>query len=480
MAAGETGRIHALGNMDRAMIRRFGVNSASRRFKLAGAAVLMAVPLASVAAQQPVAPQPRAPQPSQVAPQPRAPQPLSPALATPPVVEAQPVVLPPVAPAWQLSDAQALLAVIQGIEAEGLIPADYKPDELRAAIAAGMGVALNEAATRSFTWLAEDLRDGRTPMESRKQWFVVDPDADLMPASALLSKALEYHDVAGVLDGLAPLHPDYQALKAALAATPKTDTKARALLRVNLDRWRWLARDLGKQYLITNVPEYQLRLTVNDKIVRTYRTVVGSPRTPTPQLAEIVEGVVFNPTWTVPQSIVVGEGLGAQLLRSPKRDYKVTKGADGFISVVQQPGPNNALGLVKLDMPNRHAIFLHDTPSRHLFATENRALSHGCVRTERALELGITLAILMAGKTPEESAAISTSGTYTKVPMTKHLPIYITYFTMGRDINGKLSTYKDIYGRDVPVLASFAAPRQLKTGQRVNTQPIIPLENGGI
>jgi L,D-transpeptidase YcbB len=190
--------------------------------------------------------------------------------------------------------------------------------------------------------------------------------------------------------------------------------------------------------------------------------------------------VVFNPTWTVPQSIVVGEGLGAQLLRSPRAGYKVTKGADGFLTVVQQPGPSNSLGLVKLDMPNRHAIFLHDTPSRHLFANAERAYSHGCIRTERALELGITLAILMAGKTPEESAAISTSGTYTKVPMTKHLPIYITYFTMGRDITGKLSTYKDIYGRDVPVLASFAAPRQLKTGQRVSTQPVIPLQNGGI
>src|SRR5690606_10733901 len=148
--------------------------------------------------------------------------------------------------------------------------------------------------------------------------------------------------------------------------------------------------------------EFQPRLTVNNKIIRTYRTIVGKPgRTATPQLAETVEGVIFNPTWTVPQSIVKGEGLGARALNNPgwarANGYKVTRGANGYVGVVQQPGPNNSLGLMKLDMPNPHAIFLHDTPSRNLFAQDDRALSHGCIRTERALELAMTIAILGQG-----------------------------------------------------------------------------------
>ncbi len=187
-----------------------------------------------------------------------------------------------------------------------------------------------------------------------------------------------------------------------------------------MDRWRWLARDLGPQYLITNVPEFQLRLTVKDRIISTYRTVVGKPgRTATPQLAEMVEGVVFNPTWTVPQSIVKGEGLGAKVLANPawakRNGYVGTKGANGYISVVQQPGPGNSLGQMKLEMPNPHAIFFHDTPSRHLFANDSRALSHGCIRTERALELAITMAILGKGASKDEAVAISSSGKYTKV-----------------------------------------------------------------
>jgi murein L,D-transpeptidase YcbB/YkuD len=365
---------------------------------------------------------------------------------------------------WSVPDAQQLLAVVEGIGAEGLDPRDYRPEALRQAIARGPSPQLDQLASEAFVWLVEDLRDGRTPMEARKQWFVVDPDPDLLPTGELLAKALAGRDVAATLASLAPTHPDYAALRAELARTPASQTKQRAMIRANMDRWRWLARDLGGQYLITNVPEYQLRLTVNDKIIRTYKTIVGKPgRTATPQLAETVEGVIFNPTWTVPQSIVKGEGLGAKVLNNPgwarTAGYKATKAADGNVYVVQQPGPGNSLGMMKLDMPNPHAIFLHDTPARNLFNNENRALSHGCIRTERALELAMTIAILGQGASKDEAVAISTSGEYTRVPVVKTMPVYITYFTMGRDIEGNLRAFNDIYGRDAPVLASFNAPR---------------------
>ena len=369
----------------------------------------------------------------------------------------------PVVQQWTSGDARKLLAAIQAIGAEGLDPLDYHPAALEQAIAFGAGPELDRVASESFAWLVEDLRDGRTPMQARKQWFVIDPDPDLMPTGQVMTKALASHDIAGTLAGLDPTHPDYAALRAELAATPASDAKKRKLIRANMDRWRWLGRDLGGQYLITNVPEFQLRLTVNDHIIRTYKTIVGKPTSPTPQLAETVEGVIFNPTWSVPQSIVVKEGLGAKVMGNPAwaktAGYKGTKAADGTIYVVQQPGPTNSLGVVKLDMPNPHAIFLHDTPARGLFAQANRALSHGCIRTERALELGMTIAILGQGASKDEAIAISTSGEYKRVPVVKTMPVYITYFTMGRDIEGNLRTFNDLYGRDAPVLAALDAPR---------------------
>ena len=370
----------------------------------------------------------------------------------------------PVVQDWSIAHARALVGVIEGIGAEGLDPADYNLPQLKTLIAAGPSAELNALASRSFVWLVEDLRDGRTPMSARVQWFVVDPDRDRFRARDVLAEALETGDIAGTLLQLNPTHSDYARLRTELANTPASQVAKRKLIRANMDRWRWLQRDLGNIYLLTNVPEYQLRLHAGDKMW-TYRTIVGKPgRTATPQLAEMVEGVVFNPTWTVPQSIVVGEGLGARVLGNPAwaraNGYTGSRGANGYITVVQQPGPGNSLGRMKLEMPNPHAIFFHDTPSRHLFAQESRALSHGCIRTERALELAMTMAILGKGASRDEAVEIATSGKYTRVTNERQVPAYITYFTMGVDIEGNLRTFEDIYGRDAPVLASLDKPRE--------------------
>ena len=133
--------------------------------------------------------------------------------------------------------------------------------------------------------------------------------------------------------------------------------------------------------------------------------------------------------------------------------------------------------MMKIDMPNPHAIYLHDTPSKQYFNSPVRAYSHGCIRTERAVELGMTMAILGAQMPAAEAAEISRSGEYTKVPMTRTFPVYLTYFTMARDIDGAMRKFDDIYDRDKPVLTSFAAPRELKTTQRKSDEAIIELDN---
>ncbi|MEQ8773098.1 MAG: hypothetical protein RIC51_09725 [Erythrobacter sp.] len=175
----------------------------------------------------------------------------------------------PLVAQWSLSQAEKLVAFIEGIAVEGLDPADYDLQALRTALASGPSEELDALASKNFVWLVEDLRDGRTPMEARKQWFVIDPDRDRYRTGDLLEKALESGDIAGTLTSLNPSYPDYARLRDALAATPAEEVEKRKLIRANMDRWRWLPRDLGKLYLITNVPEYQLRLTVGGKPLKT-------------------------------------------------------------------------------------------------------------------------------------------------------------------------------------------------------------------
>ena len=411
----------------------------------------------------------------------------APETAVPPAIPAVPRDAPLVAPImhWPAADARMLLGVIRTIDNEGLIPADYKPDALEAAIATGEGPDLDTAASTSFAWLIEDLRDGRTPMKARRQWFAFDKDRDVYPTDKVMAAALDNHDIAGALFALDPTYPDYALLRETLAKTPEKSVKVRDSIRANMDRWRWFSRDLGEFYLMTNVPEFQLRLVRKDRIVRTYRTIVGKPgKTATPQLSELVQGVIFNPTWTVPQSIVVGEGLGSKygsVAAAKAAGYAMTKFADGTITMVQQPGPANSLGYVKLDMPNAHAIFLHDTPSRGLFAQDFRALSHGCVRTEGIKTLGIALSMIGGGKTADEAALISDSRKYTRVAMDKRqMPVYIGYFTMAQSIDGLLKPFADIYGRDTAVVASFAAPRAPKTGQRMIDEKVVAIAEPGV
>lgn len=388
--------------------------------------------------------------------------PVQPPVASPAVVVPVPVTPPPIiAPSWTRADAQALLAAITTIGKRGLIPADYEPDVLKAAIAAGEGVPLNELATRSFSRLISDLRDGRTPASARVEWFVKDPDADAMPTDALIARALASHDIEGTLASVEPTHPDYAALKAALAATPATDKAKINTIRTNLERWRWLPRELGPRYVYVNVPEYMVRVVGKGRNIATYRAIVGAPKTPTPQLAEIATGMIIHPTWTVPRSIIK-ESVGALIARSPARakaqGYRWT-GSGASLSVVQEYGPGNSLGAMKLDMPNPHAIFLHDTPAKALFNKPVRALSHGCIRTDRATEFAILMSILQAGTDHREAAEIFKRGLNDRIAFTDQVPVFINYFTMASSGDGKLGSFPDVYGRDAPVIASFAKPR---------------------
>jgi L,D-transpeptidase YcbB len=414
--------------------------SKMRRSKFLFAIILASVGSISIAAEKPpisILP------PSMTAPPVPVPAPTPPVVVPP--VTVPPVTVPPPVPEvlqhWLAGEVQNLLSAIDGIVTRGLNPSDYAASELRAALALGEGEALDRAAKTSFDLLLTDMRDGRTPKAARIQWLVKDTDAEAMPLSLLMSKALATHDFEALLKSVEPAHPDYAALKAALATTPASNLTARQLIRANMDRWRWMPRQLGVKHVFANVPEYMIRVVTYGKTIATYKAIVGKMSSQTPSLMAPAIGIVVHPTWTIPSSLIKEE-VGPLIARSPAaaraRGYTWT-GSGPSLSVVQKAGPNAALGYMKIDMPNPDAIFLHDTPNRALFARYPRAFSHGCLRTERAMEFGILLGILQSGQEAEDLAAIIKLGKTQKVPFKESIPVAITYFTYGTGIDGKLT-----------------------------------------
>ena len=177
------------------------------------------------------------------------------------------------------------------------------PAGLAAAIQAGDPVMMSQVATDRFNRLSSDLALGHVKKPARIDWWVADKDLDAVKQDALLRSALAQRNVHAVLDGLLPSHPQYAALKAALAMTPATDTAKINRIRLNMDRWRWLPRDLGPKYIIVNVPGFHATLVENGVNRWKQRAIAGKLSTPTPQLNATAVGVVLNPAWNVPKSI---------------------------------------------------------------------------------------------------------------------------------------------------------------------------------
>jgi murein L,D-transpeptidase YcbB/YkuD len=373
----------------------------------------------------------------------------------PQAAEAAPVP-PPLPPAiWDVPNALQLLAYIQQIGAEGLNPADYDPAGLQAALQSGNPVAMSAAATERFNLVASDLALGHVRKPARIDWWVVDNDLNAEKQDALLRGALAQHSVVTSLNALLPTHPQYAALKEALVATPATDEATRSRIRLNLDRWRWLPRDLGQKYIIVNVPGFHATLVENGVNRWKQRAIAGKLSTPTPQLNATAVGVILNPAWNVPKSIEK-EAAG-------KKGFKPIKSADGkrILYWQQPPGPTNALGQVKFVMPNSKAIYLHDTNARSRFNDSTRALSHGCVRTQHILDLAAELGSDDGGEwTREKIDEALASKKTVQANFVKPVPVYIVYFSQAALLDGRIVNYKDLYGRDAKAMAAL----QMKDG----------------
>jgi murein L,D-transpeptidase YcbB/YkuD len=320
-------------------------------------------------------------------------------------------------------------------------------------IAEGPALAFKAATKKQGAVTPEDPR---VP-QLRAKLGIENPDDQRydVKVSAAVRKFQESSDLkpTGVLDD--------RTVKA--LNSPKRDRQIDLVL-VNLERLRWLPRQLGaaslgNAYVILNVPDFTLKVMQSGAPVWTTRVVTGKPgKHATPMLTETMKFITVNPTWNVPPSIIYNEYLPA-LQQDPtvlqRMGLKLERGRDGSIHISQPPGEANALGRIRFNFPNKFLVYQHDTPDKHLFARDERAFSHGCMRVQNPDQYASTLlSIVMPNEryTPERIRSMyGRSEIDLKFPTP--IPVNITYQTAFVDDAGKLQIRKDIYGRDAVMIA---------------------------
>ena len=240
------------------------------------------------------------------------------------------------------------------------------------------------------------------------------------------------------------------------AATTKEDIIA------NMERWRWEPDDYGRFEVEVNIPEFRLWIKKDGEVVHTTRVVVGTAKNQTPVFNDMIKHVVTNPYWNVPSSIKANE-IKPNLLANPgyldSQNMEMLYGGKVVnaaaidwtqtniqqFHIRQRPGSRNALGQVKFLFPNQHDIYLHDTPSKSLFARTFRAYSHGCVRVENPMDFAGAL-LALEPKLTRATLEASFGATERWFNLENRIPVHLSYFTLRVDEDGTIRSYGDVYG----------------------------------
>jgi murein L,D-transpeptidase YcbB/YkuD len=313
---------------------------------------------------------------------------------------------------------------------------------------------------------ARDLALGRVrPRDIDVGWT----SANSFDPVAALGAALDWGTVASLPDRLRPPHPGYADLRSTLqeyraqAASSEDSARVR-LIELNLERWRWLPRDLGRRHILIDVAAFRAVAVDEHTEALQTRIVTGRAGWPTPIVSGQLRAVVANPAWNVPHDIAVQEILpalrrdGGFLAREGMAVYRnrkpvdpqsvewaaVTDSAFPF-RLVQAPGPRNPLGRVKLVFLNPFNVALHDTPSRSLFSHAERAGSHGCIRVEHAVELALWAVGPSRRDALRRALALSDERT---LALGEQVDVHLVYFTAWVGANAELQVRPDIYGWD--------------------------------
>ena len=251
--------------------------------------------------------------------------------------------------------------------------------------------------------------------------------------------------------------------RAALASFKRPALKT---LLANMEAWRWMPADPGRFHVSVNIPEFTVRVVENGAIIHTERVVTGLVDHQTPVFSDMMQTVVLQPDWVLPESIKVNEALPSLLggggmfyssgLRIKKGERDVDPGAVNWGSAnlkaytfYQPPGESNALGQVKFLFPNKHAVYMHDTPAKHLFDSAVRAYSHGCMRVRNPVKLAEIILMHDKGWPAEKVQALLDDGPEdNRIALDTPVPVHVTYFTAVAQDDGSIKTYPDVYGHE--------------------------------
>ncbi|MGE0846736.1 MAG: murein L,D-transpeptidase [Flavobacteriaceae bacterium] len=239
-----------------------------------------------------------------------------------------------------------------------------------------------------------------------------------------------------------------------------------ATILLNMERRRWMNDDLGRRYVFVNLADQFLKVVENDKTIHAARLVVGKPFHRTPVFSDLMEYAVINPEWNVPPSIGRNEllpqlrknpgALAAQNIRVLANGVEVNPYAVDWNAIApgnlrysfrQDSGTRNALGVIKFMFPNKYNVYIHDTPSKGLFARATRTFSHGCMRVQYPLDLGAVL-LGPAGWDKAKIEQVVRSGRKTVVRLAEPIPVHVTYLTAWTNKDGTVNFRKDVYDRD--------------------------------
>lgn len=251
-------------------------------------------------------------------------------------------------------------------------------------------------------------------------------------------------------------------------------------IALNMERWRWLSHDLGRRYVFVNIPDFRLEVVEDGVPVMQMRVVVGKPYWDTPVFSSKMTYIVINPSWTIPAKIALEE-IVPDVLKDPsylsRQGIAVYPDRNGSAApldpsridwskldvenfpyrLVQKPGPSNPLGHLKFVLPNPFSVYLHDTPYRRHFDEDVRALSHGCIRIEKPLELA---EYLLRGSPGWDRLRIESEikkGQEKSVSLPSPVDVHFIYLTAWADRDGARQFRRDIYGRDERLGAAMAA-----------------------
>jgi murein L,D-transpeptidase YcbB/YkuD len=265
------------------------------------------------------------------------------------------------------------------------------------------------------------------------------------------------------------LEPDGKLGPKTLAALNVSAADRVEQIKANMERWRWLPRQLETRRVVVNAADAALQVIDGGQVLLDSRVIVGALGHRTPIFRAEISGITLNPPWNVPVSIARNEMLprlrrdpnfllsqNIILLNGPPGDPHGTRidwkrvDAEAFPYTLQQlPGPNNALGTLKLEMSNRFSVFLHDTPGRKDFARSDRNLSHGCIRVEKIVPLTTVALGGDATMIPDILAGARGTSETKYIALQQPLPVYVLYWTAIANPDGTVQFRSDVYGRDM-------------------------------